>query len=464
VSRLPVRLRLTLAFAVAMAVVLCALGGLLYLRVAQALQGEVETRLRVRAATLSALVNNGNQLSAGLSPASEREFAQLLRPDGSLVEASNPRFTVPLISAAEAAQARKAAFDIAHRDAPRAGEESARLAVLPVGRAGKPLVLVVGASLETAEDALDQLFTQLFVVGPAALLVASLAGYLLAAAALRPVEVMRRRASEISHDRTGQRLPLPPANDEIRRLGETLNAMLARLEAALARERRFVADASHELRTPLTLLRTELDLALRRPRSVEELRAALRSAAEEAERLSRLADDLLVLARVDEGVLPLQRSTLSSAELLRSVAGRFAARAETVGRTITVDAAGDPALVGDRLRLEQALGNLVDNALRHGAGDVRLGAQQHDGQVVLQVSDEGSGLPAEFLPHAFDRFTRAEAARSSAGTGLGLAIVAAIVQAHGGVVSARGGPHGGLVVSLTLAAAAGTASRRMDGS
>jgi signal transduction histidine kinase len=229
--------------------------------------------------------------------------------------------------------------------------------------------------------------------------------------------------------------------------------MLGRLEDGLARERRFVADASHELRTPLTLLRTELELALRRPRSTEEILAALRSATEEAERLTRLADDLLVLARADEGVLPLQQAALSSAELLGSVAERFATRAAAAGRTLSVRAASNPAVVGDRLRLEQALGNLVDNALRHGAGDIQLSARQHDGQVVLQVSDAGGGLPEEFLPRAFDRFTRVEAARGGGGTGLGLAIVAAIAQAHGGSVSARNRSGSGLVVTLTLPAA-----------
>jgi len=460
-SRLPVRLRLTLAFALAMAVVLSALGALLYERVQHSLDQQLDAGLRVRTTALTDLVRDSRSTLADMFTAGDPdEFAQLLRPDRTPIAVTNPKIAEPTISPEEARRAQAGWFLVHRRVLPdRPRDEAARLLVSPVQRDGQPMILVVGTVLEDVEDALDRVLAQLFLVGPAGLLVSCLAGYLLAAAALRPVEVMRRRASEISHDRAGQRLPLPRARDELRRLGETLNAMLARLEGALRRERQFVADASHELRTPLTLLRTELELALRRPRSAEELREALRSAAEETERLTRLADDLLVLARVDEGEMPLHRSTMSSADLLGAVAGRFAARAAGDGRTLTVDADGDPPVVGDRLRLEQALGNLLDNALRHGAGEVRLEAARHGGWLELRVTDEGRGLPADFLPQAFDRFTRAEAARGRGGTGLGLAIVDAIARAHAGSVRAQNGADrpgesgDGLVVTLTLPAA-----------
>jgi two-component system, OmpR family, sensor kinase len=445
-SRLPVRLRLTLAFGVAMAVVLSALGALLYSRVRHSLDQQLDAGLRVRAAALTDLVRDGRgrPLAERFTSADPDEFAQLLTADGTPLAVTDPQIAEPIISPTEASRTRGGAYLVHRRLLPhQPQDEAARLLVSPVQRDGRPLVLVVGAALEDVEDALDRLLTQLFVVGPAALVVSCLAGYLLAAAALRPVEVMRRRASEISHDRAGQRLPLPRARDELQRLGETLNAMLARLEGALARERRFVADASHELRTPLTLLRTELELALRRPRAAEELREALRSAADETERLTRLADDLLVLARVDEGGLPLHRGAMSSANLLSAVAGRFDARAAADGRTLTVHADEDPLVVGDRLRLEQALGNLVDNALRYGAGRVRLEAAQQDGWIELRVSDDGHGPPPEFLPRAFDRFTRAEAARGGGGTGLGLAIVEAIARSHGRAAGAGRREGGG---------------------
>ena len=226
--------------------------------------------------------------------------------------------------------------------------------------------------------------------------------------------------------------------------------MLDRLEDGIERERRFTADASHELRTPLALLETELELALRRPRSPEELQAALRSAAEEVDRLRRLADDLLVLAQLERGRVPLRREPIAADDLLEGVARRFAARAADDGRSL--DISGEEVrFEGDRLRLEQALGNLVDNALRHGAGAVRLEASSANGVVELHVSDEGAGFPPEFLPHAFERFSRPDSARSGGSAGLGLAIVAAVAEAHGGIAHASNGPGG--VVTLVLPAA-----------
>ena len=223
------------------------------------------------------------------------------------------------------------------------------------------------------------------------------------------------------------------------------------IRESLRRQREFAADASHELRTPLALLRTELELALRRERSPDELEHALRSAAEEVERLARLAEDLLVLARADDGALPLRPEELSAGELLSSVARRFAARARAAGRTLEVGP-GEIELVGDRLRLEQTLGNLVDNALRHGDGAVRLAAERRNGAVELSVSDEGAGFPPYFLPRAFERFARAEEARTNGAAGLGLAIADAIARAHGGEATAENRPGRGALVAVRVPA------------
>jgi two-component system, OmpR family, sensor kinase len=279
---------------------------------------------------------------------------------------------------------------------------------------------------------------------------ASLLGYALAAAALRPVEAMRKRAEHVSLRRDAERLPLPEAHDEIRRLGETLNEMLDRLRRSFERERRFVADASHELRTPLALLKAELELALRKPRTASELEQALKSAAAETDRLVRLAEDLLVLAQADDGRLPLRRDTIRAGALLGSVQEAFRPRAETAGRTIEGETANGVALDADPMRLEQALGNLVDNALRHGSGSVRLSAVERDGRVEFHVLDEGQGFPPAFLPHAFERFGRADEARTSGGAGLGLALVSAIAEAHGGSAHAVNQERGGADVWFSI--------------
>jgi signal transduction histidine kinase len=232
----------------------------------------------------------------------------------------------------------------------------------------------------------------------------------------------------------------------------TLNEMLARLESAFERERRFVADASHELRTPLALLRTELEVALRRPRPREELTAALRSAAEETERLVRLAEDLLLIARADEGALPIRPEVTPAVELLERVRGRFAARAAALGRELDVTPSNGLVVDADPARVEQALGNLVDNALQHGAGAVTLFARRIDDSVELHVTDEGGGFPPEFVERAFDRFSRADDARSERGSGLGLSIVTLIASAHGGRAHAANRPGGGADVWLELTA------------
>jgi two-component system OmpR family sensor kinase len=406
-SRLPIRVRLSLAFAAAMAVVLAALGAFLYFQLRHSLDEQIEASLRAQA----------DAAAAGAVVQREESLAQVLDADGEVIRG----FVRPL--AEPATQEHFVDREVAGLD-----DNPYRLLVVPA-EGGQ--TVVVGTSLEDRNDALGGLLAAFLVGGPIALALSTLLGYLLAGALLRPVEDMRRRAAEISTERAGQKLPLPRAHDEIYRLGSTLNEMLGRLEAGIARERRFVADASHELRTPLALLSTELELAQRRPRSPEELRAALDSAAEEVDRLTRLAEDLLVLARADEGQLPLRREEIPVKDLLETVAGRF-------DQNVEVGAQDGDSIVGDRLRLEQALGNLVDNARRHGAGTIRLQAERWDDRIELRVSDEGPGFPPELLPHAFDRFTRGDEARERGGTGLGLAIVAAVAKAHGGRAYAEG--------------------------
>ena len=185
-------------------------------------------------------------------------------------------------------------------------EGSSRLLAVPVRANGKRAVVVVGTTTDSRDESLTDLAQLLLLGGPVALLLASLAAYGVAALALKPVEEMRSRAAEISAERPDRRLPVPPTDDEVARLGKTLNEMLERLAEALEHERTFVADASHELRTPLAILRTELELALARGRSPAELREALASAAEEADRLNQLSEDLLTIAQTERGELPLR--------------------------------------------------------------------------------------------------------------------------------------------------------------
>jgi two-component system OmpR family sensor kinase len=444
VSRLPIRVRLTLPFALGMALVLAAVGVVIYLRVGSALLASVDQTLNAQSSEALSRARHGrdlldNDVSDGPT------IAQVQLLDGTLDDSSPPGLP-PLLAASDLRRISKTTRRTEEIKGLR-GEW--RLRATPLRLDGRPAVLVIGRSVESRAETLRHLEREFLLAAPAALLLSILGGYVLAAAALRPVEAMRRRAGVISATTPGRRLPVPRTRDEISALAITLNEMLGRLENALEHERRFVADASHELRTPLALLRAELDLALRRPRSRGELEAAVRSAAEETERLSRLAEDLLLIARADQGSVPLRLETVDVSLLLENVRRRFAVRARELGRGLAVTATVGLAVEADPLRLEQALGNLVDNALVYGAGCVTLSAVGTGDTIELHVADEGNGFPPSFADRAFDRFSRADEARNAPGTGLGLAIVALVARAHGGDAIAGGGA-GGADVWLSL--------------
>lgn len=423
-SRLPIRVRLTLAFALAMAIVLAATGAFLYLRLGTSLNEGINESLEARLAEVSSLVRNDSALT---EIRSEETFARVL----------DPAEPASLLSPAELQRVEAGrVFRVEHDSAPGVAGRARLLATRVDGR-----IVVAGASLEDRDEALRELLAQLLIGGPAALLLASLLGYGLARAALRPVESIRAEAAAISGEQPTRRLPVPRARDEIGRLATTLNGMLERLERSRARERRFVADASHELRTPLALLKAELELARREGRSPDELAGAVSSAADEVDRLIRLAEDLLVLARLDEDGLPVHAEPLDLGELLAAVAR---------GRPITITAPDGVTLEADRLRLEQALGNMVENALMHGGGSVELAATVDDGRVRFSVRDKGPGFPPELLEHAFERFSRAGEPRSRGHAGLGLAIVDSVAKAHGGRAGAANRPQGGAEVWIEL--------------
>ena len=451
-KRLSLRLRLTLAFSLVMAVLLGVTGLLVYDFFRSDLNNNIDNSLSGRSDAVAAIARDSDGPSdvslRGVTGSGE-DFAQVLTLDGRVV-ASTPQVEGHALLTGDALQrAAAGTVTVGHPSLP--GLDGAlRIRALPVRTGGAPVIVAVGTSLGERDDSLRTLALLLAGGGAVALLLASLAGYGVATGALRPVEAMRRRAAAISHHERGQRLPVPSSSDEIGRLGETLNEMLARLEAGFERERAFTADASHELRTPLSILKAELELALREGRSPEELRAALESAAEETDRLVRLAEDLLVIARLDQGRLPLRVTELDATELVTDTAARFDPRAREGGRSVRAEWTRPISFKGDRARLDQALSNLVDNALRHGEGDVVVGAVAQNSTVELHVRDSGPGFAPDFIEKAFERFTREDGARSRGGAGLGLAIVAAVAASHGGDAHAANLPAGGADVWIAL--------------
>ncbi|MGH7186426.1 MAG: sensor histidine kinase, partial [Pseudomonadota bacterium] len=358
-------------------------------------------------------------------------FAQVIGPGGAILELHD---TADESLAATSEVGRSAEPILLEKSVAHATGADPRPARLYALAASGGRLVVIGRPLHDRDATLQQLATLLWLAGPTLAIVASILVWFLSGAALRPVEVLRRQTSLITEGDLAKRLPVPETGDEIATLATTLNNMLARLEQAFERERRFVDDASHELRTPLGILKTELDLALRRSRTREELEAALASASEESERLNRLAEDLLVLARANRGKLPLKREKVNAGALLKSTAARFEAKARERGVNLEVSAPPGLAIDVDALRMQQAIGNLIMNALAHTPRGGRIGvAALIDGarELVLAVSDSGAGFPAAFIKSAFDPFTRADAGRSrrKGGAGLGLAIVKGVAEA-----------------------------------
>jgi two-component system, OmpR family, sensor kinase len=440
-SLLPIRVRLTAAFAVAMAAVLAGSGLFLYLRLSSHLGLTLDRELQLRAQDLAALVAQPQSTLANDSSSRVVErgesYAQLVTPEGRVVDATQPLGRTPVLDQAEVRAASRRPIFVDKHSVPGLNEPSRVLAVAVV-RDGRPRVLIVGATSQNNAETLAAFRTELLIAGPIALILASILGYLLAGLSLRQVEAMRRRAASITAETPGERLPVPATGDELQRLGETLNELLERLEGAIAREREFVADAGHELRTPLALLRTELELALRQATTPAELRDAIRWSSHEAERLSQLAEDLLVIARADRGQLALQREQLDVRTLFDTVASRFDWRAAELAKVVRVTDCPAATVSGDRLRLEQALANLVDNALRHGGEAIELCARVNGEAAELHVRDDGAGFSPEFAARAFERFTRADTARSGDGAGLGLSIVRTIAESHGGSAQIAG--------------------------
>jgi two-component system, OmpR family, sensor kinase len=439
-NRLPIRVRLTAAFALAMMLVLVGAGLFVYLNLRADLDESVDAGLRTRAAAIANAARGTDVPPAGAGGGqAEESFAQVLDRAGRVLDVTGG-VRDPVLTEGERRRAMRTDVIVERRVAGIEGTARLLARSLPTGSAGT--VVVVGQSLDDRDVALSGLVTSFAVGGPLAILLASAIGYALASAGMAPVEAMRRRAAEVSLSDDDERLPLPAAHDEVRRLGDTLNDMLDRLRRSYNRERRFVADASHELRTPVAVVKTELEGALRTGDYGPRVHEALVAAVEECDHLAQLAEDLLVVARAGEGELPVRREPLAVRSVLEGVQHRFTDRATQHGRHVCIDAADDLRLSADALRLGQALGNLVDNALRHGEGDIVLRARSASGGVELDVADEGTGFDADIAERAFERFTRGDRARTRGGTGLGMAIVRTVAEAHGGWAAIVPGARG----------------------
>lgn len=419
-TRLALRTRLTLVFATVMALVLLVVGSGVFLVTKQNIDRSIAQSLRTRDGALREFAAHPPRHANSLIPPGER-YAQLQRLDGSVIE-SRPPAERPMLSPRQLRSALQRAHIFEQHERVRYLAGATRVN-------GHAAVAVAATSLAQHEHALEGLTAALVIGGLLALASGAGIAYAVAAGALRPIEAMRRRAASISDATPEGRLPVPPVDDEVRRLAQTLNAMLDRLASSAAVERRLIANASHELRTPLAALQADLELALRPGVAAGELRDTVGRALEDAARLSALSDGLLELSRQEErhdGPL----ATVSVAALFERVARALDRVAAAEGREIivrptTVSVEGDPD------ELLRAVMNLVQNALLHGKGAVSLAGTEAGDSVVINVDDEGEVAP-QAAKIAFERFARGPEAAGRAGAGLGLPLVRAIARQHGG--------------------------------
>lgn len=455
----PIRVRLVAGFVLTMLVVLTAAGGFVYWRVRVALDTSLNSQLQTQAADLRRAVaaHPGDPTAALAALPAGSQLDQLLRPDGTVAAAAPAVPGRSLLRPGDLAEARTGTVQADLGQLLTGGDRRLRVLAFPA----PPGVAVTAVRIAQRDEALRELLAQLALANVAALAIAAVVGYQLAKAALAPVDRYRARAEQIADGDHRVRLDVPAApDDEITRLGHTLNDMLAAQDAAAQRQRRFVADASHELRTPLALLTTEVELALRRPRTNDEYEQTLRDVAVDTARLARLAEQLLAL----EGV----PSSGQSADLA-AAADRAVDRGRAQQADVQTDIPGPVSVAADDQQLDLLLGNLVDNAVLHGGGSaVTVRLRQESDCATATVSDAGPGIPDAFVPHAVERFRRADEARTTAGSGLGLALVHDLTVRLGGELrvctldthhtypparypgTACGHPPGGTSVTLIL--------------
>ena len=445
----PIRLRLAVLFALGTAALIAITGVVFADQLRARLSHSVESGLRARATLVAGSVAAG-VLSPGADgrPASVGgSLTQVYDAAGSLIATSDD-LEQRLLSFAETRSV---------RDGPVVEDRfvdnrTIRLRLVPVVRGGGTWVVAVGASTAGAHNAAARVRRATEFGGPPAVLLAGLAAWLVAGSALRPVERMRREVAEISDHGATSAIVVPGTHDEISNLAATMNAVLGQLKRALERERRFVTDAGHELRTPLTILQAELELAARPGRSRAELAAAIESATVEVRRLAALAEDLLALGR-DASIVP-RHEPVDLTAVVRESASAFEPRAVAAAVTIHCDIKAPVVVPGDAAQLRRAVDNLIDNALHFAPGqsEITVTVDRTATTAGIQVSDEGPGFPVDFLPDAFERFRRADAARTrnAGGTGLGLALVREVADAHGGRAVAVNRPAGGASVRLEL--------------
>ena len=427
-SRLTIKRRLVRNVAVAMLLVLIATSGFVFWRVGYSLDRQLSRDLRA----YDDVVTQAVKSQTDVPTQTPGQWYQVINQDGGLISGSTktpiPRLLTPEL---ERRVTKERVVRADRGSITQPGTSTLRIEATAWSRPEGRAIIVTAISRRPRDEALRELLGQLALADFLVLIAASYVGYRTARGALDPVERYRIAAAGAG-DTPGTRLPVDAdRDDELIRLGHTFNDLLARLERANEREHQFLADAAHELRTPLALMSAEVELALHQPRDAEYLRNVVVAVASETERMAFLADALLDLEELEGGVHSSERPA-DIGTILRTSADRYRTLLEREGRSIVVEAAADVVCSVSEPWIDAALSNLVSNAARYGAGTVTLSASTNGDMLLVAVDDEGEGFPDDLGDRAFDRFTRADASRTTRGSGLGLSLVMAVARAHGG--------------------------------
>ena len=440
---LSIRAKLTLWYLGIAALVLGAFAVAIYFYLSQGLLAAIDTSLWNQAERIALATGHPSSNEEPSQPGVlmlAPQFVSIVDREGEVTDAilDAEGHQVPLIPASleRAASTSHPQFD----EVSLSPTEHARIITWPASdEDGEPFFVVIGQSLKDLERAQKQLLVLLAVSNPIALLLASLGGLWIANKALRPVDRLTRAAERIGRGNLSERVEELRSRDELGRLAATFNEMISKLEQAFERERRFTADASHELKTPLAVLRGDIEVALRRDRPAEEYKRVLASSLEEIARLTKLADDLLTLARSDAGERVLELEPVRLDSLATEAHAFIQPLAAASGIALKHEAPSSPVVIeGDAKRLKQLLVNLLDNAIKYTppGGSARLRLSVEDSSALIEVSDTGRGIPEDALPRIFERFYRQSDPKDSrvTGFGLGLAISKWIVDAHNGSI------------------------------
>jgi len=463
---MPLRLRLTLWYGSALALVLVIFSTVLYLITARNLRDSVDQSLEETAAAavrsleergFLPLIDEEELMSQFPELARIDKFFQIFSPSGTItIRSPNVKqHELPLSrQALEVAFSGQTIFESAKY--PK--EPPLRLISVPIIYRGNLLYIVqVGTSMESVEQTLNRLLLVLVVTMPVALAVSLAGGWFLAGRALRPVDAITLAAQRIAAGDLTQRLNVPASADEIGRLAGTFNNMIARLETSFRQIRQFSSDASHELRTPLTVMKGETELALRRPREAGDYTVVLESNLEEIDRMTRIVDELLFLSRADMGEVKMEHLPVTLESLLEDIYRQASLLGQERDVQVVLGTMTPAVVQGDELRLRELFLNLVDNAVKYSrpGGAVEMTMTTASGHARVSITDHGIGIAQEDLARIFDRFYRTDDARAHTkkGTGLGLAICAWIAESHDGriEVQSESGKGSTFTVILPLA-------------